>query len=74
HPLVLAARQAWTQKTPLYQGYSLGLFTAYLSLLIHSNFVNSLLFPQIMIFFFISTALLFLTTFTAQKVTKNQLQ
>ncbi|MGL5830798.1 MAG: O-antigen ligase family protein, partial [Candidatus Altimarinota bacterium] len=25
HPLVLAARQAWTQKTPLYQGYSLGL-------------------------------------------------
>lgn len=66
-PITLAARNWWKQKNPLYRGYSLGIFTAYLSLLIHCNFVNSLLFPQIMIFFFISTALLFLTIFPSQK-------
>lgn len=68
-PLTLSIRSWLKQKTPLYQGYALGLFTAYLTLLVHSNFVNSLLFPQIMIFYFITTALLFTTTFINKKPT-----
>jgi O-antigen ligase len=70
-PITLAIGNWWKEKKPLYRGYSLGIFTGYISLLIHCNFVNSLLFPQIMIFFFISTGLLFLTTFKNSTTIKN---
>jgi O-antigen ligase len=66
-PIILSLRTWLKQNNPLYQGYSLGLFTGYLTLLIHSNFVNSLLFPQIMIFYFICTALLFTINFQPSK-------
>ena len=47
------------QKIPaLWQGYGLGIFAGTLGLLIHSLFVNSLLFPQIMIFIWICAGLL----------------
>lgn len=39
-------------KTPAHQAWALAVFVITLSLLIHSNFVNSLLFPQMMIFYF----------------------
>lgn len=46
--------QSWRTTTSSTQkGLALGLFAGTVALLVHSNFVNSLLFPQIMIFFFI---------------------
>lgn len=39
-------------KSPAHKAWALGVFVITLSLLIHSNFVNSLLFPQMMIFYF----------------------
>lgn len=41
-----------TAKDPLLKGLCLGMFTGLIVLLLHSNFVNSLLFPQIMTFLF----------------------
>jgi O-antigen ligase len=60
---IIAIRQSfknWRNKSlnPLYKGFSLGLLGAIPALLIHSVFVNSLLFPQILIFFWICLALL----------------
>lgn len=47
------------KKIPAFsRGYSLGLLGGIIALLIHSIFVNSLLFPQILIFLWISLALL----------------
>jgi O-antigen ligase len=43
--------------TALSRGYGLGIFAGICGLLVHSIFVNSLLFPQIMIFFWISVGL-----------------
>ncbi len=53
--------QNWkNKKIPAeWQGYGLGLFAGTIGLLFHSLFVNSLLFPQIMIFFWTGTGLLF---------------
>lgn len=39
-------------KEPAVRGLGLGIFTGVIALLIHCNFVNSLFFPQIMIFFY----------------------
>ncbi len=60
--------QNWrNKKIPAeWQGYGLGLFAGTIGLLFHSLFVNSLLFPQIMIFFWTGTGLLF------QKTLKNK--
>lgn len=47
------------KKLPLlWQGYGLGVFAGIFGLLLHSLFVNSLLFPQILIFFWVSLGLL----------------
>jgi len=43
--------------TPLFRGYNLGLFGGICALLIHSLFVNSLLFPPILIYFWICLGL-----------------
>lgn len=57
--LKLAWKKWHDKKIPaVWQGYSLGIFTGLLAILGHSFFVNSLLFPQIMIFIFIGTGLL----------------
>lgn len=59
HTLFTAFRK-WRQSTsPNQKGLYLGILSALVGLFIHSNFVNSLLFPQIMIFFFISLGLLY---------------
>ncbi len=52
--------QNWrSKKIPLmWQGYGLGVFAGTMGLLVHSLFVNSLLFAQIMIFFWISVGIL----------------
>lgn len=54
------AFQNWkNKKLPLaWQGYGLGIFAGIIGLLVHSLFVNSLLFPQIMIFFWVSLGML----------------
>jgi O-antigen ligase len=45
--------QSWLKKPDaLLSGLSLGLFSGLLALLVHCNFVNSLFFPQIMIYLF----------------------
>lgn len=44
--------------TPYLQGFNLGMLAATLCLLVHSLFVNSLLFPQILIFLWICVGLL----------------
>lgn len=53
------ALQNWRNKTiPLqWQGYGLGFFAGFIGLLFHSLFVNSLLFPQILIPLWISAGL-----------------
>ncbi len=44
--------QTWRRTTrPELAGWSLGLFIITLTLLVHSNFVNSLFFPQILLFY-----------------------
>jgi O-antigen ligase len=54
--------QTWKKRKPKFiKGLSLGLFSGIIALLIHSNFVNSLLFPQIMIFLFILLGLFYKT-------------
>lgn len=59
----------WRNSPTNQKGLYLGLFTALISLIIHSNFVNSLLFPQVMIFFFISLGLLYsLPTSSSPKI------
>lgn len=56
--LALAWKKWRDKNTPaIWQGYSLGIFTGLLAIIGHSFFVNSLLFPQIMIFVFIGTGL-----------------
>ncbi len=42
-----------SKHTTLQKGFGLGLFAGSIALLVHSSFVNSLLFPQIMIYFWI---------------------
>ncbi|MBD3269978.1 hypothetical protein GF376_00455 [Candidatus Peregrinibacteria bacterium] len=56
---VILAFKNWLNKknSPTFQGFSLGIFAAIPSLIINSVFVNSLLFPQILIFFWILLAL-----------------
>ena len=57
--LKLAVQNWKNKKLPLlWQGYGLGIFAGTIGLLVHSLFVNSLLFPQIMIFFWIGLGLL----------------
>lgn len=50
----------WKAKTQTLfnQGFSLGMFAGVISLLCHSLFVNSLLFPQILIFLMVQTGIL----------------
>lgn len=52
--------QNWRNKKipETWQGYGLGIFAGTCGLLVHSLFVNSLLFPQILIFFWVSVGLL----------------
>jgi len=58
-PIKIAWEKLHNKKIPaLSKGFALGLIGAIAALLIHSIFVNSLLFPQILIFFFISLGLL----------------
>ena len=50
--MAIKSAQKWFQsKHPLSKGLGLGFFSGLIGLLVHSLFVNSLLFPQIMIFF-----------------------
>lgn len=60
--IIKTAFTNWQQKKqplpPYWKGYSLGMLAATFSLLTHSLFVNSLLFAQIMIFFWIAVGLL----------------
>ena len=53
------AFRRWRSSPDKEKGLYLGLFTALVTLIIHSCFVNSLLFPQIMIYLFISLGLLY---------------
>lgn len=65
--------QNWkTSTSPIQKGLALGLFAGTLSLLVHSNFVNSLLFPQIMIFFFIISGIFYKGMEAPIKKTKAQ--
>lgn len=58
-PLKTAFRAWRDKKIPAsFRGFSLGLMGGIAALLVHSVFVNSLLFPSIMIFFWISLGLL----------------
>lgn len=59
HILTLSIQNWRNKKIPgIWQGYGLGIFAGTMGLLVHSLFVNSLLFPQIMIFFWISVGAL----------------
>ncbi|MBU0667503.1 O-antigen ligase family protein [Patescibacteria group bacterium] len=58
-PIKTAWQNLRDKKIPaLSKGFSLGLIGAIAALLVHSIFINSLLFPQILIFFWISLGLL----------------
>ncbi|HMR01264.1 MAG TPA: hypothetical protein PKA32_02635, partial [Candidatus Gracilibacteria bacterium] len=52
--------QIWhnNKNTPLNRGYALGILGGMFALLVHSIFVNSLLFAPILLFFWIALALL----------------
>ncbi len=60
--LLFSSIKIWRTKsskiTPHWRGFSLGLFAGTLGLIGHSFFVNSLLFPQIMIYLFTFTGIL----------------
>jgi O-antigen ligase len=59
--ILLVLKKSWNlskERDPLKSGFGLGFFAGTLGLLFHSNFVNSLFYPPIMIVFWITTGLL----------------
>jgi O-antigen ligase len=64
--------QNWLHgQNDLKKGLGLGLLAGLLGLFVHSNFVNSLLFPQIMIFFWILLGLLYAKKLPALKTVRH---
>jgi len=53
-------KQFWDKKSPpILRGLGLGIFAGFLSLIVHSQFVNSLFYPHIMLYLIFSLGLLY---------------